>query len=206
MKKIILLLTTISTTLILGACQKKTAPKESATSTTSEVKASSTTSQKETTVVSTTESQEATITTTSTESEEIELFQKAQADELTSFMKNWEGKDYEAFTPEEDVNFYGVMLPNDLLAGKMKLQIGDKVFQPTWWEVAKPEDFQIVGLYSNANTADFGTAKAYLFALDNGKAGVYETMQNQGNEEGTLAFTPAENSALQEYLQQLINK
>ncbi len=111
------------------------------------------------------------------------IWTEAKAEELSAFMTSWGNtmdQSYKNYSPENNVDFYGMSL-------------GEKAYQ-------------LVAVYSDAETQPYLGKHLYYFVLEQGKPKVLVTQQNQGNEMNYLYFNETENQALRDGFSNIVAK
>lgn len=133
-------------------------------------------------------------------SETATVWTEQKASELRTFMKNWGntmGQSYKEYQPGQNVNFYGLNLPDDVLGTKQPIAVNDKIVSAEWSASGKSSaEYTIVSVYSDAETASYAVRHVYFFGFNKDQPIVLVSMQNQGMPDGALHFTPTENSQL----------
>lgn len=208
MKKSVISMGVLIGVLALSGCSKSedTITKNSSTSQTSISTTMSSTKQSNITTSSTTSSTSQSIESTSeTISEPETAWNAEKSGALDSFMTSWGqemGQTYGAYQPNNNVNYYGVQFPSEVVGAnaKMPIAINDIIVSSEWSETGESSaDYSIVAAYSDAQT---GSPKAsmsrhvYLFGFTNDQPVVLVSMQNQGMPDGALHFRLTENAAL----------
>lgn len=197
--------------LALSGCSKSedTTTKNSSTSQTSISTTISSTKQSNITTSSTTSTTSSTSqsieSTSETISEPETAWNAEKSGALDSFMTSWGqemGQTYGAYQPNNNVNYYGVQFPSEVVGAnaKMPIAINDIIVSSEWSETGESSaEYSIVAAYSDAQT---GSPKAsmsrhvYLFGFTNDQPVVLVSMQNQGMPDGALHFRLTENAAL----------
>ncbi|MFW7431247.1 DUF4767 domain-containing protein [Vagococcus carniphilus] len=132
--------------------------------------------------------------------EETKLWTKEQSAKLADFMASWGqtmDQEYEAYNPQKNVDLYGIQLPQGVLDGQMGMGVDGEKVTIEWSEDGSGSaDYQLVEVYSDADTQPYLKKHVYFFAFKNGEGRVYVTQQNQGNPENVLYFKETENQAL----------
>lgn len=208
MKKSVISMGILIGLLALSGCSKSEdmTTKNSSTSQTSISTTMSSTKQSNITTSSTTSSTSQSIESTSeTISEPETAWNAEKSGALDSFMTSWGqemGQTYGAYQPNNNVNYYGVQFPSEVVGAnaKMPIAINDIIVSSEWSETGESSaDYSIVAAYSDAQT---GSPKAsmsrhvYLFGFTNDQPVVLVSMQNQGMPDGALHFRLTENAAL----------
>lgn len=217
MKKSVISMGVLIGLLALSGCSKSEdmTTKNSSTSQTSISTTISSTKQSNITTSSTTSTTSSTSTgvstsqsmesTSETISEPETAWNAEKSGALDSFMTSWGqemGQTYGAYQPNNNVNYYGVQFPSEVVGAnaKMPIAINDIIVSSEWSETGESSaDYSIVAAYSDAQT---GSPKAsmsrhvYLFGFTNDQPVVLVSMQNQGMPDGALHFRLTENAAL----------
>lgn len=211
MKKSVISMGVLIGVLALSGCSKSedTITKNSSTSQTSISTTMSSTKQSNITTSSTTSTTSSTSqsmeSTSETISEPETAWNAEKSGALDSFMTSWGqemGQTYGAYQPNNNVNYYGVQFPSEVVGAnaKMPIAINDIIVSSEWSETGESSaDYSIVAAYSDAQT---GSPKAsmsrhvYLFGFTNDQPVVLVSMQNQGMPDGALHFRLTENAAL----------
>lgn len=211
MKKSVIIMGVLIGVLALSGCSKSedTITKNSSTSQTSISTTMSSTKQSNITTSSTTSTTSSTSqsmeSTSETISEPETAWNAEKSGALDSFMTSWGqemGQTYGAYQPNNNVNYYGVQFPSEVVGAnaKMPIAINDIIVSSEWSETGESyADYSIVAAYSDAQT---GSPKAsmsrhvYLFGFTNDQPVVLVSMQNQGMPDGALHFRLTENAAL----------
>lgn len=211
MKKSVISMGVLIGVLALSGCSKSEdmTTKNSSTSRTSISTTISSTKQSNITTSSTTSTTSSTSqsmeSTSETISEPETAWNAEKSGALDSFMTSWGqemGQTYGAYQPNNNVNYYGVQFPSEVVGAnaKMPIAINDIIVSSEWSETGESSaDYSIVAAYSDAQT---GSPKAsmsrhvYLFGFTNDQPVVLVSMQNQGMPDGALHFRLTENAAL----------
>lgn len=121
---------------------------------------------------------------------------------LSVFMERWGetmNQTYQSYHPSNNVNYYGIMLPQAILENEMYLAVNGRRVSSQWSETGTgEEEYQIVALYSDSDTQAYLSKHVYLFVYFKEEPIVLVTQQNQGNDDNNLSFTATENDALRE--------
>ncbi|HCM87615.1 MULTISPECIES: DUF4767 domain-containing protein [Enterococcus] len=124
--------------------------------------------------------------------------------ELQAFMKNWEsvmGQSYNEYRPSNNVNYYGMQLPDDVLGASKRnpIAVNDTIVSAEWSDSGESaSEYSIVSVYSDAQTAQNPSAgrHIYFFGFRGNQPVVLVSMQNQGMPDKALHFNLTENEAL----------
>ncbi len=137
--------------------------------------------------------------------------QKAQ--ELATFMTSWGTtmqQTYQAYTPGNNVDFYGSQLPDQALKngnGGWTVALNKSPITLKWSEngTAANGEYAVVATYSDANTQPEFKKHFYFFTIKDGQPYVLITMQNQGNAENYLYVSETENTDLRNRFANIVN-
>lgn len=139
------------------------------------------------------------------------IWSSGKADALRSFMASWGatmGQSYQEYRPQNNVNFYGLQLPDDLLGNTQKqpMTVDDQIVSAEWSENGQSTaEYSIVAVYSDADTAAFAAKHVYFFAIHNNQPIVLTSMQNQGMPDGAFHFSQTENQELKNGFQEIVS-
>lgn len=133
------------------------------------------------------------------------LWSEEKSQALTQAIAKQDEK-LEPFYPEHDTNYYGILLPKNILSGQVKVEINGNLLTPTWWQPNQTTGFQVVGLYSDVNHQKITEGHVYLFTLNENTPKVYLTMQTQGNANGSLVFDEVSDSSLQALFEKIFTE
>lgn len=137
--------------------------------------------------------------------------QKAQ--ELATFMASWGTvmqQSYQAYTPGNNVDFYGAQLPDSALKngnGGFQAALNNTPITLKWSETgqASSGEYAVAATYSDAPTQPDFKKHFYFFTIKDGQPYVLITMQNQGNAENYLHVSETENSDLRNGFATIVN-
>ena len=116
-------------------------------------------------------------------------------------------QDYKQYTESHSVELYGLMLPETVLNGEWTMVVDDQPTQIEWSETGEGEaPYQLVAVYSDADTQPYLEKHVYFFVLHNGIPKVLVTEQNQGNEHKYLYFKETENPDLKSTFSGMVTK
>lgn len=201
MKKITIVLLVVCS-LLLSGCNKKESTNEQGISTIkSEGSSSSSVSG---TTASTTDS------SSQDKSYEV-LWNPEKARELNQFVIEW-GKTmkqtYREYTPEQNVDLYGLQLPRTVLTGKDGWQavVNETPIELTWSEDGQTSgnEYALVAVFSDADTQPEFGKHVYFFTIVSGEPKVLFTSQNQGNPNNYLYFKETDNKELRGGFSELV--
>lgn len=140
--------------------------------------------------------------------ESNDLWNSSKADNLKRFMSDFSqtmGQDYKEYSHSEDVDLYGIKLPSEVLKGKWKMAVNNQPVQLEWSKTGKGKSqYQLVAVYSDAETQPNMEKHVYFFIIEDGHPKVMVTQQNQGNEESYLHFKESQNTDLNNGFQSIV--
>ena len=221
MKKVSII-SLLFTVLLLTACQQNKEINSTASSTkiTQETTANSTAAVKKEVETSTsfvsTESSNQQMTTESSSSSIKEsqvvniLWNEAKAQQLNTFMASWGQtmkQSYKEYGPGNNVNLYGLQLPDTVLANTNGWQatVNNVPITLTWSENGEANaGYALVAVYSDVETQASLAKHVYFFTIDAGVPKVLVTSQNQGNPDNYLYFKETENQQLKDGFTEIV--
>ncbi|MEJ6348896.1 DUF4767 domain-containing protein [Holzapfeliella sp. He02] len=132
-------------------------------------------------------------------------FNAAKVEQMDNYMADFSsymGQNYKRYYPQvlnqTKLNFYGFDITTEL--DQFNYYVDNT---PVNFRLASPQettyhnsDYNIVGVYSDVESAPFAGAHLYLLAIYNQKPQVLITMQNQGMPGNAMYFKHTENSNL----------
>ena len=140
--------------------------------------------------------------------ESNDLWNSSKADNLKRFMSDFSqtmGQDYKEYSQSKDVDLYGIKLPSEVLKGKWKMAVNNQPVQLEWSKTGKGKSqYQLVAVYSDAETQPNMEKHVYFFIIEEGHPKVMVTQQNQGNEESYLHFKESQNVDLNDSFQSIV--
>lgn len=208
--------------LLLTACQQNKEINSTASSTkiTQETTANSTAAVKKevetsTSFVSTESSnQQMTMESSSSSIKESQvvnvLWNEAKAQQLNTFMASWGQtmkQSYKEYGPGNNVNLYGLQLPDTVLANTNGWQatVNNVPITLTWSENGEANaGYALVAVYSDVETQASLAKHVYFFTIDAGVPKVLVTSQNQGNPDNYLYFKETENQQLKDGFTEIV--
>ena len=102
----------------------------------------------------------------------LPLWDTEKADEFRHFMKNWESttnQSYKEYQPNENVNYYGIRLPDDVLgsAKERPIAVNRTIVTAEWSNTGKStSDYSIVAVYSDVQTGvGLSPRQVYFFGF-----------------------------------------
>lgn len=210
------------TVLLLTACQQNKEINSTASSTkiTQETTANSTAAVKKevetsTSFVSTESSnQQMTMESSSSSIKESQvvniLWNEAKAQQLNTFMASWGQtmkQSYKEYGPGNNVNLYGLQLPDTVLANTNGWQatVNNVPITLTWSENGEANaGYALVAVYSDVETQASLAKHVYFFTIDAGVPKVLVRSQNQGNPDNYLYFKETENQQLKDGFTEIV--
>ncbi|WP_208422662.1 DUF4767 domain-containing protein [Latilactobacillus fragifolii] len=139
--------------------------------------------------------------------QEKELWSKDKMHKLATFMGNWGrsmGQTYAAYYPENNTDFYGKKYPQDF--SKNQIAVANQQVSVAWSEDGNgTADYQVVAIYAEDSSANFGTAHLYLFSIHDDKPMVLITQQNQGMPDNLIHFDETKNATLKNGFSDIVN-
>lgn len=127
--------------------------------------------------------------------------------QLAQFIAAWGpsmNQIYKEYTPDNNVNYYGVRYPNELVKNTTVVD-----GTPVSIEYSKNgkgnKDYEVVAVYSDAENQETMNAHLYLFAIRNNQPVALVTMQNQGAEDGKYHFSETKNSDVSKNFSSIFN-
>lgn len=175
--------------LFLSACQSKTKAPDTAKNKTASTTAKPTADKKEAS-----EKEE-----NQTKKEETSLWNDDKKQQLQNFMVSWGqsmGQTYRAYQPGDNVDYYGIKVPDQLLTN-MQMIIDQKAVNHHWWqEKGKADSYQIVAVYSDIKTPPQQEAHLYVFTIKDEIPEVFIAKNSGENNQNALTFAPTQNQEL----------
>ncbi|MBO0430785.1 DUF4767 domain-containing protein [Enterococcus sp. DIV0660C] len=137
------------------------------------------------------------------------LWSKAKAQQLNTFMASWGEtmkQSYKEYGPGNNVNLYGLQLPDTVLANTNGWQatVNNVPITLTWSENGEAASYALVAVYSDAETQASLAKHVYFFTIDAGVPKVLVTSQNQGNPDNYLYFKETENQQLKDGFTEIV--
>lgn len=158
---------------------------------------------------STTESGKPTSSGTTVSQIKQELWDINKSSQLASFVIQWGntlGQEYKNYTPQNNVSLYGTPLPQAVINGNWKMAINESPVTVQWSEDGKGNaDFNLIAVYSDAETVGYLGKHVYFFGFQNGQPKVYITQQNQGNDQNYMYFNETQNQQLKQGFVDIVN-
>lgn len=145
--------------------------------------------------------------TNETEKKEA-IWDTSKEDSLRNFMTQFSqtmNQDYKEYNQTTNVDLYGVKLPKDVLDGQWTMAIDEQPVQVQWSETGEGKSaYQLVAVYSDADTQPYLQKHVYFFIIENGSPKVFVTQQNQGNDKNYLYFSQSKNEELNNGFEQIV--
>lgn len=137
------------------------------------------------------------------------LWSEAKAQQLNTFMASWGQtmkQSYKEYGPGNNVNLYGLQLPDTVLANTNGWQatVNNLPITLTWSENGEAAGYALVAVYSDVETQASLAKHVYFFTIDAGVPKVLVTSQNQGNPENYLYFKETENQQLKDGFTEIV--
>ncbi|UUV98157.1 DUF4767 domain-containing protein [Vagococcus luciliae] len=136
------------------------------------------------------------------------VWNDSKRDSLRGFMaqfSNKMGQDYKEYSKTSSVDLYGVNVPGDIFSGEWTMAINNQPVKVEWSETGEGSSaYQLVAVYSDADTQPYLQKHVYFFIIENGQPKVYVTQQNQGNNENYLHFSETQNSDIKAGFSQIV--
>lgn len=138
------------------------------------------------------------------------LWSEAKAQQLNTFMASWGQtmkQSYKEYGPSNNVNLYGLQLPDTVLANTNGWQatVNNVPITLTWSENGEANaGYALVAVYSDVETQASLAKHVYFFTIDAGVPKVLVTSQNQGNPDNYLYFKETENQQLKDGFTEIV--
>lgn len=136
-----------------------------------------------------------------------ELWDKDKNEALTDFMELWGAsmnQEYHAYTPTNNVDFYGVEMPQSVLNGDAVMLLQDKVIPLEWSKTGVGESsYQLVAVYSDSETKNYLQEHLYFFTFVHDKPKVFISQQSPSQDDDTFVFTETDNEQLKQAFEKL---
>lgn len=220
MKKTVMFCLVLSTVLLAACQQTKKATAQSSKAAESSIavtkeSSSKASSKSSTTSSTTTNSTSSTDTSSSTATETTTvsnlLWSADKSNQLASLMASWGqtmGQSYQAYGPGNNVNLYGLQLPDGVLnhMNGWQATVANTPISLTWSENGEvPSGYGLVAVYSDAQTqSGQKTRHVYFFTIEGGTPKVLVTSQNQGNPNNYLELRGTDNQELKNGFSQIV--
>lgn len=190
--------------LLAGCSQKVEGPKSTAksSSTSQQVK----TSKKAKKITTSSAKKVSRKQVTQTSSSDKTVWSSAKSQALKTYMASFSqsmNQRYVEYAPGQDGEYYGIQFPDYL--EKDKVAVDDQHVTATWSENGVGQaDYQVVGIYSDYNTAPSMGAHLYLFTIHDGQPVVLITEQTQGMPDNLMHFKETANTDLKQNFAQIV--
>lgn len=136
------------------------------------------------------------------------LWTEDKKNSLRDFMSQFSnkmGQNYKEYGPSNSVDLYGVKVPGDIFNGQWTMAINNQPVQVEWSETGEGSaPYQLVAVYSDADTQPYLQKHVYFFVIEGGQPKVYVTQQNQGNNENYLHFSETQNPDIKAGFSQIV--
>lgn len=137
------------------------------------------------------------------------LWNTSKADKLRDFMVGFSqamDQNYKEYSQSQSVDLYGVKLPSAVLNNEWQMAVNEEAVSIEWSETGEgSKPYQLVAVYSDADTQPYLKKHVYFFVIENGNPKVFVTQQNQGNEKNYLYFTETQNEDIKNGFSQIVN-
>lgn len=194
--------TTVSTQSVVASSSTKNSESTS-------VESSASTTSSETASAGSSTSTEVSQSATASSVVEQTLWNPNKSAQLAAFMSSWSqtmGQQYKSYTSQMNVDLYGLQIPQAILNGEWTMAIGESPVSAEWSENGTGQaGYQIVAVYSDAETEPYLKKHVYLFGFQQGQPKVLVTQQNQGNPNNYLYFKETENVELKNSYARIVN-
>lgn len=134
------------------------------------------------------------------EEEKTSLWNPEKDAKLNNFMMSWGptmDQEYKQYNEKTNVDLYGVMLPAAILSNEWTMAVNESPVSVEWSDNGEGNaDYQLVAVYSDAETQPYLAKHVYFFVFHNGQPEVLITQQNQGNENNYFYFKQTESTDL----------
>lgn len=128
---------------------------------------------------------------------------------LNDFMNTWGetmNQTYRQYSPNNNVDLYGLQLPDSVLNNKWQAVIGNTPIVLKWSESGEEESgYSLVAVYSDAEAQEYLSKHVYFFTINSGVPKVLITSQNQGNPNNYLYFKETDNKELRDGFSNIVN-
>lgn len=132
-----------------------------------------------------------------------------KSSQLSNFVTQWGntlGQSYKSYSPQNNVSLYGTPLPSAVIDGNWKMAINGVPVTVQWSEDGTGNaGFNLVAVYSDAETEEYLMQHVYFFGFQNGQPKVYLTQQNQGNDKNYIYFNETQNQQLKQGFINIVN-
>lgn len=136
------------------------------------------------------------------------IWNDSKKDSLREFMSQFSrnmGQNYKEYSKTNSVDLYGVNVPGDIFSGQWTMAINNQPVKVEWSETGEGSSpYQLVAVYSDADTQPYLQKHVYFFIIENGQPKVYVTQQNQGNNENFLHFSETQNPDIKAGFSQIV--
>lgn len=131
--------------------------------------------------------------------------------ELQGFISSWEqamGQSYKEYTPGNNVNFYGLQLPDGVIGGsEMPLSVNNQPVTAAWSvDGTSSAKYSVIAVYSDAENRGRMDNHVYFFAFHNQQPVVLVSMQNQGMNDHAFHLQETGNQELKNGYAAIVNE
>lgn len=110
---------------------------------------------------------------------------------------------YQDYQPGTNTDFYGLKYPDDL--AKNNVAVNDQHVTASWSNDGQgQDDYQVVAVYSDAASSNYGGQHLYLFTLHDQQPVILITEQNQGMPDQMIHFKETANADLKNHFAEII--
>lgn len=129
---------------------------------------------------------------------------------LNAFMMSWGqtvNQQYKQYDESTNVDLYGVMLPEAIFSNAWTMAVNESPVSVEWSTTGEGNaDYQLVAVYSDADTQPYLAKHVYFFVFQKGQPKVLITQQNQGNPDNYLYFKQTESTDLINGFNSIVNE
>ncbi|MGX7014484.1 DUF4767 domain-containing protein [Vagococcus silagei] len=124
--------------------------------------------------------------------DENSLWNEHKDTELANYMVTWGqtmNQQYQQYSNQKNVDLYGVQVPENVLKGEWTMAVDESPVTVEWSQDGTgTKDYQLVAVFSDADTQPYMEKHVYFFVIHQGTPQVLITQQNQGNDHNYLYF------------------
>lgn len=172
MKKGLLIIPVLASTLLLGGCGNQSSPQHKGTDSTQTSK-----------VAKNSHVSHASSKAQQSSEEDQGLWNQSKSQKLAAYMQTWGnamGQHYESYGPNHDTNFYGCAFPSQL--DQILLKVDNQTVTMKWSNDGTGNaTYNIVGIYCDSANAKPMDAHLYFFTFHDDEPVVLVTQQTNGN-------------------------
>lgn len=144
---------------------------------------------------------------TQTSSSDKAVWSSAKSQALKTYMASFSqamDQQYVEYSPSQSGEYYGIQFPDYL--DEDKVAVDDQHVTVSWSENGVGQAaYQVVGIYSDYNTAPSMGAHLYLFTIHDGQPVVLITEQTQGMPDDLMHFKETANTDLKQNFVQIVD-